>query len=160
MLCDADELRYSDRQGEPLLQGFARVQLGGFNAIDFRIFTFHPTDNGYPGTVNPEKYFRYYSRDHWNERIGQVKAWRNLGPVSLAHSAGHVAQFSGVRVYRSFVSKHYPIRSQAHGERKVSQERKWLDQAQGRTDWHVQYKGIGPGTNFLKDPTTLERWPE
>ena len=162
MLCDADELRYSDRPQETLLEGFARVQLAGFNAIGFRIFTFHPTEDdgaSYNGLPDPEQYFRYYSRDFWNERIGQAKAWRNQGPVSLAASAGHRVQFAGANVYRSFLSKHYPIRSQQHGERKVFQERNWLDPAQGRTLWHMQYKDIAPGTNFLKDPATLERWP-
>ena len=172
-LCDADELRYSDQPGETLLEGFERVQDAGFIAIDHQVFTFHPTPQSadFDGTQNPEKYFRYFSRDIWNERIGQVKAWRNIGPVSLAHSGGHQARclpreggadarFEGQRVYQSFVSKHYPIRSQAHGERKVFQERQWLDQAQGRTSWHKQYDGIAPGAKFIKDPATLERWPD
>ena len=173
MLCDADELRYSDKSGETLLEGFVRVQLAGFDAVDHRVFTFHPTtDDGppYDGSQDPEKYFRFYSRDKWNERIGQVKAWRNIGPVSLASSGGHAARclprdggdaarFRGMRVYHDFIIKHYPIRSQAHGERKVFQERNWLDPQQGRADWHVQYKGIEPGANFLRDPVSLERWP-
>jgi glycosyltransferase involved in cell wall biosynthesis len=173
MLCDADELRYArfGLRGPAQLtleQGFANVQLLGFNAVDFQVLTFHPTgpltaprDAPYPfdGSQDPEQYFRFYSGDPLNQRIGQVKAWRNVGPVSLAASGGHQVQFPGRRVYPvKFLSKHYPIRSQAHGERKVFEERKWLDQSQGRHDWHVQYNGIVPGHSFLKDPKYLMEW--
>jgi glycosyltransferase involved in cell wall biosynthesis len=156
--CDADEIRYSDMPGETLVQGFERVQSLGYNAIDHRVVTFHPTPESaeFDGLQDPEQYFRYYSPDPLNQRLGQVKAWRNVGPVSLASSGGHQVQFRGRRVYpMQWLSKHYPIRSQAHGERKVFQERKWLDQAQGRKDWHVQYQGIAPGHSFLKDPKLL-----
>ena len=162
--CDADELRYSDEWHEnleTLVEGFARVQAAGYNAIDHTMLTFHPTTDsaGFDGTQDPEQYFRFYSGDPLNQRIGQVKAWRNLGLVSLAHSGGHQADFPARRVYPGrFLSKHYPIRSQAHGERKVFQERQWLDQQQGRRDWHVQYQGIQPGHSFLKDPTKLLEW--
>ena len=158
-LCDADELRYSYIEGETLLEAFARVDRQGYNAIDHRVVTFHPVDNGFDGTQDPEQHFRYFSSDLFNERIGQVKAWKNVGPVSIAASGGHQVAFRGRRIYpMKFISKHYPIRSQAHGERKVFQERKWLDQAQGRADWHVQYANIGPGYNFLRDRRSLSEW--
>ena len=159
-LCDADELRYS-YTAETLVEGFARVQLEGFNAIDHRVVTFHPTADSatFDGSQNPEDYFRFYSSDPLNQRLGQVKAWRNAQPVSLANSGGHQVQFAGRKVYPGkFLSKHYPIRSQAHGERKVFQERQWLDAKQGRKDWHVQYQGITRGQSFLKDPATLAEW--
>ena len=157
--CDADEIRYSDHPGETLVQGFQRIQDLGCNAIDHRVITFHPSDNGFDGTQDPETYFQYYSGDPLNQRNGQVKAWRNIGPVSLAHGAGHQVMFHGRRVYpHMWLSKHYPIRSQAHGERKVFQERQWLDQQQGRRDWHVQYRRITPGHSFLVDPKLLSEW--
>jgi glycosyltransferase involved in cell wall biosynthesis len=154
--CDADEIRYSpiwSTAGESLLEGFARVQAEGYNAINHHVLTFHPTDNGFDGTQDPEQYFRYYESDVFNQKIGQVKAWRNLGPVELAASGGHRVWFRGIKIHPvPFLSKHYPIRSQHHGERKVFQERKWLDPEQGRKNWHVQYDGIHAGDSFLKDP--------
>lgn len=161
MLCDADELRCNGLYGFTLAEGFECVQAGGFNAVDFHVMTFHPTADSaeFDGSQDPEQYFRYYSGDPLNQRLGQVKAWRNVGPVSLAASGGHQVQFFGRHLYPvKFLSKHYPIRSQAHGERKVFQERKWLDQSQGRKDWHVQYNGIVPGHNFVKDPKYLMEW--
>ena len=42
----------------------------------------------------------------------------------LAGSGGHEAVFTGRRVFPyNFLSKHYPVRSQAHGERKIFVER-------------------------------------
>ena len=74
-------------------------------------------------------------------------------------SGGHQVQFRGRRICPvKFLSKHYPIRSQAHGERKVFEERKWLDQALGRQGLHVQYNGIVPGHSFLKYPKCLMEW--
>lgn len=161
VLCDADELRYSDVPGETLAEGFARVQAAGYNAIDHQIATFHPTAESaaFDGSQDPEQYFRWYSGDPLNQRLGQVKAWRNSGEVSLAASGGHQARFVGRWVYPGkFLSKHYPIRSQAHGERKVFRERNWLDRAQGRMNWHVQYEGITPGYSFIRDRATLSEW--
>ena len=155
--CDADELRYSGVPGQTLSYGLDVVWEAGYNAVDHRVYTFHPVaPDLWDGTQDPEEYFRYYSGDPLNQRIGQVKAWRHNGGVSLSQSGGHQAQFAGRRVYPiQFVLKHYPIRSQAHGERKVFRERQWLDQAAGRKDWHVQYQGIAQGHSFLKDPATL-----
>ena len=162
MLCDADEIRYSPMflgAGETLAEGFNRVQREGRNAVSFEVFTFHPSDNSFDGTQDPERHFRYFEPDALNQRIGQTKAWRNLGPVNLADSGGHSANFQGRLIHPvRFISKHYPIRSQSHGERKVLRERDWLDESQGRKNWHVQYKGIRTGYNFLRDPKVLPRW--
>jgi len=155
--CDADEIRYTDIDGITLAEGFESLDRLGYNAVDHRVITFHPVDNGFDGSQDPEEYFRYYSGDPLNQRLGQVKAWRHHGPVSLAPSGGHQVMFSDRRVAPSkWLSLHYPIRSQAHGERKVFQERRWLDPLQGRKDWHVQYRGLYPGHNFLRRPETLK----
>jgi hypothetical protein len=55
-----------------------------------------------------------------------------------------------------FILRHYPVRSQAHGTRKVFEERKprFLDEERHR-GWHVQYDALGPGHQFLRDPKTL-----
>ena len=162
--CDADEIRYATfglrgPAAQTLAEGFGTVQIFGCNAVDHQVVTFHPTDNGYDGSQDPEEYFRYCSHDSLNQRIGQVKAWRNVGAVDLATSGGHQVQFPGRHVYPvKWLSKHYPIRSQQHGERKVFRERAWKDPAEGRTEWHVQYKGIEPGYRFLKDPKSVMEW--
>jgi hypothetical protein len=53
--------------------------------------------------------------------------------------------------------KHYPIRSQAHGERKVFTERanRW-NEAERSLGWHRQYDEIGTTGSFLRDAASLE----
>jgi glycosyltransferase involved in cell wall biosynthesis len=170
MLCDADEIRRSPVPGERLIDSFARINETGYNAAEFQVLTFHPVDNGFDGSQNPEEYFRYYTRDLFNERIGQVKAWKNTPdrPAMIAWSGGHRLRFmlskdgnecnTDPRVHpQPLISKHYPIRSQAHGERKVFTERRgrWADPEK---DWHVQYNGIEPGHSFLKRPEDCKEW--
>jgi hypothetical protein len=91
----------------------------------------------------------------------QVRCWKKTGaPVDLASSGGHEAKFVGRRVFPlRFISRHYPIRSQAHGERKVFEERqhRYLpsERAHG---WHVQYDSAKPGGSFIAEPSTLLRY--
>jgi hypothetical protein len=167
MHCDADEIRRSPLPGETLLEAFSRMDAEGYNAAEFSVQTYHPIDNGYDGSQDPERYFTEWTQDTMNERIGQVKAWKNLGPVEIAWSGGHRIKFPAVKVVNrgnnwsrvsdeepvkvhpvKLISKHYPIRSQAHGERKVFSERRgrWADPEK---DWHIQYAGIKPGHSFL-----------
>ncbi len=158
MHCDADEIR-SSPLGETLLQAFERMDAEGYNAAEFEVFTYQPTSRtaGYDGTQDPEKYFTSFTRDLMNERIGQVKAWKRMpAPVELAWSGGHRIRYGysmekpGVHPIK-LISKHYPIRSQAHGERKVFAERRgrWSDP---EADWHIQYQHIKRGHDFLVKP--------
>jgi glycosyltransferase involved in cell wall biosynthesis len=166
MLCDADEIRRStgdpaSRDARRLVIVFEQLCVDGYNAADHIVCTFHPIDNGFDGSQDPEEYFRFYSVDSFNMRIGQVKAWRNDRPVELAWSGGHRVRYKDGTTLRvspvKLISKHYPIRSQAQGERKVFQERRprWSDPEK---DWHVQYAGIQPGHNFLRNPAELKEW--
>jgi hypothetical protein len=52
--------------------------------------------------------------------------------------------------------RHYPIRGQAHGERKIFRERigRW-DPAETARGWHIQYDGLTHGQNLLADPSGL-----
>ncbi len=150
---------------ETLLEAFERMDGEGYNAAEFEVFTYQPTaqTSGYDGTQDPEKYFTSFTRDLMNERIGQVKAWKRPpagDQVMLAWSGGHRIRFtvpSGCALLTpnvhplKLISKHYPIRSQAHGERKVFAERRgrWSDP---EADWHIQYHHIKRGYSFLVKP--------
>jgi hypothetical protein len=56
-----------------------------------------------------------------------------------------------------FILRHYPIRSETHGRRKVLDERLPRYDAAERDDgWHIQYDGFASGeTSFLWDPAEL-----
>jgi Glycosyl transferase family 2 len=167
MLNDADEIRRSPRPGENLHDAFERVDAMGYNSINFQVLDFPPIDNGYSG--DPERYFTRHKPLSGYEGLYHIKAWKNDPSLKLqlAVSGGHYAVLGAnqTRLYRhKFISKHYPIRSQQHGERKVFLERKprWNSGERAKL-WHVQYDGIEPGHNFLCDPADLieydpKRW--
>src|SRR6185503_9100294 len=98
---------------------------------------------------------------HWSPARAldklQVKAWRKTAEVDLVSTGGHEARFPGRRVFPlRFLLRHYPIRGQAHGERKVFTERRPRFSAEERArGWHVQYDGVEEGASFLREPSSL-----
>lgn len=148
---DADEIRRSYKPDETLSQAFARLTSEGYNAVNFRVLNFHPIDNGYAG--DPERYFKYHETFSHYDRMPHVKAWSNHTLVDLHTDGGHQVWFEGRVVDpRRFLIKHYPIRSQYHGIRKVFQQRvpRWDAVERYRKGWHVQYNGLTEAHNFLK----------
>ena len=154
---DADEFRESPWRDCDLAGAIARVDALGYNAIDFELLNFWPTHDDFRAGDDPRRAFTRYQRgDDW-DRV-QIRCWKNLGvPVDLATSAGHDVGFPGRRVFPlRFLLRHYPIRGQAHGERKVLRERQpRFDAAERGRGWHVQYEALGAGGRSLRDPATL-----
>jgi Glycosyl transferase family 2 len=157
---DADEFRESPWRGLSLANGIRRVDALGYNAIDFASFDFRPVDDLFRPGDDPRMAFQFYTPHAPYDRV-QVRCWKKSDhPVDLASSGGHEAKFTGRRVFPlRFISRHYPIRSQAHGERKVFEERqrRYLVSERGR-GWHVQYDDFRPGDTFLSDPSMLIRY--
>ena len=113
----------------------------GFNAIDFAGLDFWPVDDSFRAGDDVRDAFTCYAELAPYDRV-QIRCWKKTARLDLASSGGHEARFPGRRVFPlRFILRHYPIRGQAHGERKVlrgaaepvsaSEER-----ARG---WHVQY---------------------
>jgi glycosyltransferase involved in cell wall biosynthesis len=157
ILHDADERRRTPWPDLGLRDALYHVQRSGFTCIDHVTLNFWPIDNAYHGSQDPESYFSHFEFSTHAGHFHQRRAWKNLGQgVSLAPSAGHDAGFYGRRVYPfKFLLKHYPIRSQAHGERKVLQERsaRW-NPAERSLGWHQQYDVA----NFIRAAGELERF--
>jgi glycosyltransferase involved in cell wall biosynthesis len=147
---DADELREAPWDGVSLGEAIRRVDALGYSAIDFRVLDFVPTSDGYGGE-DLRAYFTHYRPPAWYNRL-QINCWKRTdAPVDLASSGGHDARFAGRRVFPvRFLLRHYPIRSQAHGERKVFRERRPRFDAEERAaGWHVQYDEIRDGAVFI-----------
>ena len=154
---DADEFRESPWPGVDLRTGIARVDALGYNAIDFELLNFWPTHDAFRPGDDPRAAFPCFERGDTFDRV-QIRCWKKTDTlVDLASSGGHDARFPGRNVFPvRFVLRHYPIRGQAHGERKVFRERRarFLERERAR-GWHVQYDAAGPGASFLRDPSTL-----
>lgn len=148
---DADEFRESPWQGLPLRDAFFRVDHLGFNAIDFTIINFPPVDNHYKAGTSID-YFKYFEFAKHPSSFRQIKAWKKTSQAINLHSTGgHEVRFSGLKVFPyKFLMRHYPIRSQQHGVRKIFRDRRpRYDRKLKEKGWHNQYDALKPGTSFL-----------
>ena len=155
---DADERKVGPWPGRSLRDALWVAQRSGFNAIDQTVLDFRPVDSGFMPGTDYEAHFRSFE---FGAELGdqlKIQAWRNTGQrVVLAESGGHEAVFPGRRVFPyKFLLKHYPIRSQAHGERKILVERRarW-NPAERARGWHVHYDDVTAGHVFVRDPSEL-----
>jgi hypothetical protein len=154
---DADEFRESPWTGVTLAEALARVDALGFNAVDFHTLDFRPVDDRFtPGTDVRDAVTGYTEAAPYDRM--QIRCWKKtVAPVDLVSSGGHEARFPGRKVFPiPFLLRHYPIRGQAHGERKVFGERRRRYDPQERArGWHVQYDEVAEGASFLHDASTL-----
>lgn len=162
ILQDADEVRQSPWPGVSLRDALWTMQRRGFNAIDHTVLNFVPVPGDDFAEGDPADALLHFDFGRHRGYFHQIRAWRNLGAVSLVPSGGHDVQFPGRRVapYK-FLLRHYSIRSQEHGLRKVLAERRarWhpSDRARG---WHFHYDHVDDESNLLGDPAVLFRWSE
>src|SRR4029079_10203781 len=101
--------------------------------------------------------FPYFERGGPQDKP-QIKCWRKSeSGLDLVTSAGHEVRFPNRKVFPiRFILRHYPIRGQRHGERKVLHERKpRFDVAERAQGWHVQYDAAAEGHSFLRAPSAL-----
>jgi len=138
-----------------LCQAIRRVQEAGYNAIDFAAFGFPPTDDNYRKGDDLRTTFRYCESARRFDRL-RINAWKR-SPVDLLSSGGHEAIIPERRVFPvRFLLRHYPIRNQAQGERKILQELepRW-DPAERELGSYAQYDGVESGAGLIRDPATL-----
>lgn len=154
---DADEFRESPWSGVSLKEGIRQVDRLGYNAIDFACLNFWPVNGAFESGTDVRLASQYYEPAPVHDRL-QIRCWKkSREPVDLVSSGGHEALFPDRRVFPiRFILRHYPIRSQAHGERKVFVERRPRFREDERAKgWHVQYDPVVEGQNFVRDASTL-----
>jgi hypothetical protein len=156
---DADELRESPWEDRDLTKAIETVDRHGYNAIDFQVFNFRPTRDGFKKGEDLRAFFQYWEPGDEFDRV-QIKCWKKHHALDLTSSGGHDARFPGRRVFPvRFILRHYPVRSQEHGERKVFRERKpRFVEAERARRWHIQYDAIVDGHRFVRDAKELERF--
>lgn len=160
---DVDEIRMAPWPDVSLKEGIYIVDKEGFNSIDHTVITFWPTDNGFVPGSNFGKHFKYFEFGKRPGHFLQIKTWKNFGQkISLLESGGHEARFEERRIYPyKFLLKHYPIRSQNHGYKKIFYDRKKRWNPGERTiGWHTQYDDIKEGQTFLYQSSKLELFDE
>jgi hypothetical protein len=155
---DADEIRESPWPGVGLRDALFRVDGEGFNAVDHTCLVFHPTEGGAEDAADIDSY-RHFEFGKRGGHFVQIKAWkRQPDRIRLAESGGHQVEFSGRKVYPyKFLLRHYPVRSQEQGIRKILGERKprWNPVERGSRGWHTHYDHVEASHNFLMKATDL-----
>jgi glycosyltransferase involved in cell wall biosynthesis len=161
VLHDADERRRSPWRDVSLRDALWHAECCGYSCVDHVTLNFWPVDDDFDLDARDlEAHFEYFEFSRHPGHFHQRRAWKRTSElVKLVPSAGHDVTFAGRRVYPyKFLLKHYPIRSRAHGERKVLRERatRWnlRERALG---WHRQYDELTP-ESFIRDPATLTRF--
>jgi Glycosyl transferase family 2 len=155
---DADEFREPPWPGMSLKDAIRWVDRLGYNCIDFRVLNFRPVDSGFRAGADPKESITRWEEPILHDRV-RLNCWKaQTDRVSLAASGGHEVRFPGRRVFPiRFLLRHYPVRSQEHGERKIFDERKkrFLERERAK-GWHVQYDAIpDSGHSFIGDPERL-----
>lgn len=140
---DADEFRESPWVNMNLLEAITYVDELGYNAIDFNLLQFRPTNNDFmKGDVR--EYLQYFEEGE-DFNAYQIKAWKNLGvPINLPEFGGHEVNFPNRKIFPiPFILRHYPIRNEEHGLRKIFQERiPRFNEKEKSMGWHIQYDSI------------------
>lgn len=159
---DADEFRESPWPEYNLLEAIRHVDSLGYSAIDFELFNFRPVDNRFVSGTDVREALQYYEGSEAGNGL-QIKAWKKqANPVDLVSLAGHSVTFDGRNVCPvKFILRHYPVRSQEHGLKKVIHERKarFNSREVRAFNWHTHYNGvINEKHNFLHDPVNLQEY--
>ena len=157
---DADEFRESPWPHLTIAEALDEVGRLGYNAIDAVVLNFPPINDGFHAATPVLDAFPYCEAAASFDAV-QIKCWRKQrAPVDLVSSGGHDVRFQNRRVCPiRFLLRHYPIRGQVHGERKVFRERleRFAPEERAR-GWHRQYDTWREGDSFLRDPATLMRY--
>lgn len=158
---DVDQRRESSLRGVTYRDMLWTAQRWGCNAVDHTILEFRPTDDDFVDGTEPSEHLRYFEFVPAAATATHVQAWRNLGEVVDLHSSGgHDVSFEGRAVFPlNQVLRHYPVRSQRHGERKVFRDRKprYSVQEMDR-GWHYHYARLRAGHRFIREPSELIEW--
>lgn len=134
MHADADERRLPPPGSRSLAEALATADRDGYNAVDFKEFTFVPTrespDHDHPDYERTLRtYYPFAPRP-----VHQLKAWK-AADVELASSGGHVVDFPGLRMApEPFPMKHYLFLSVPHAIEKYVE--RGYDAGEVASGWH------------------------
>jgi DNA-dependent RNA polymerase auxiliary subunit epsilon len=159
----ADEILTTPWPGVNYRKGLYLVDRAGFNCIDHTVIEFQAVDDAFAAGTDHETYFKHYEFAKHPGHFHQRKTWKNFGQaISTIDSGGHDVPFEGRRVFPfKFLLKHYPVRSQKHGEKKVFLERKarWNPDERAK-GWHTHYDSVEEGHMFLHPALERELFNE
>ncbi len=158
---DADDIREAPWPAVSLVDALWAVERWGYNCSDHTVFNFRPVDNSWKPGDDLASSFPWCQFGDTPADFLQIKGWKpQASRLTMASNAGHQVDFEGRRVFPyKFLLRHYSIRSQEHGERKILRERqpRWSPEERAK-GWHVHYDHYNEQTSFLWPQDDLLRW--
>jgi len=141
---DADEIRWSPWPGVTLQSAIAFIDQLGFTAIDYTVFNFIPTKEGFNSEHDLVDFFRHGEFSKVSGHFVQIKTWKNVAGAEIASSGGHHVHFVNQKIFPlKFLLGHYPIRSTKHAMTKIFKERRErYSKAERNKGWHVHYDDL------------------
>ena len=133
---DADEVRVPPRSAQSLGDALADVDAAGYNAVNFREFTFIPTveapDHDHARYEQTMRHYYAFA----SKTPQKLTAWRRQdGGIDLVTNAGHEVVFPGINPCpEDFVMRHYLFLSREHAIEKYVRRRH--DAAGLELGWH------------------------
>jgi hypothetical protein len=153
---DADEIREGPWPGMNLREAIRHVDRMGFNAVGFRVLDFPPVDDVFRAGHDPRAHFSRWGEptDH---KAYQRTCWKAEESAISLSDGGHDVHFQDRRVFPlSFLIRHYPVRGQTHGSRKVRERADRFVADELARGWHGQYRGVQSANHsFLHNPAPL-----
>jgi hypothetical protein len=154
---DADEIRWSPWPGINLQKAISFIDDMGFNIVDYTVFNFSATKDGYRRGMDPAEFFEYGDFGHEGWHFMQLKTWQNNSDADIASSSGHLVNVPNPKIFPlKFLLAHYSLRSSEQAAKKVFQDRKprFLSDERKR-GWHSHYDKIDNKQSFIHDKKEL-----
>ncbi len=148
---DADEIRWSPWPRVSLQHAISFIDYLGYNTLDYTVFNFLPTNDGFNQGMNPLKFFKYGDFGHEGWHFMQLKTWKNLPEAEIASSGGHLVKLPESKIFPlKFLIGHYSLRSDAQARKKIFKDRvpRFLKEEKNK-GWHSHYDNIETKESFL-----------
>jgi hypothetical protein len=157
---DSDEIRLSPF-GYTIYEAISFIDSIGYNAIDFTVIDFRPTDlNNHNIPQMGKLEFFEFGKDPYH--FLQIKGWKNgnYSGINLSESGGHQIQFKGRKIYPlKFLLKHYPLRSKEQIDRKIYKERlPRFQKERAERGWHTHYDNYKEQAQYVWQESDLIRY--
>lgn len=143
---DSDEIRESPLNTN-LLRTISFANYLGYNAIDFTVIDFRPTDVN--DTFSSPDSFNFFEFGRRPGHFIQIKGWKkgDYGKITLSDSGGHEIAFNGRKIYPlKFLLRHYPLRSKQQIDNKIIKGSARREKDRREKGWHYHYD------SFLQNP--------
>lgn len=159
---DADEVRVSPWKGITLSRAISFIDSLGYNAIDFTVIDFRPTEeDNNQNILIKNRFFEFGKRPG---HFSQVKGWKRQEGIKicLSKTGGHEAQFANRKIYPiKFLTKHYPLRSTQQAKKKIFIDRlPRFEKENKEKGWHTQYNNFSNESSLIYDKQYLINWNE